>query len=92
MEEAVRDPCWLRNRQNKVICAPVFVDPTALEIIQARTPPARSSFLPPEEGDADSYVNQNGFWRSPTNPNRRAEPYHIVTQVNSVKKSECHPR
>jgi voltage-gated potassium channel Kch len=83
MEEAVRDRIG-KTGKTKVICRSGFpIDPTDLEIISPHT--ARSVIiLPPEEGDADSYVIKTALALT-NSPKRRAEPYHIVTQVNSVR-------
>lgn len=83
MEEAVRDRVG-KTGKTKVICrSGQPIDPTDLEIISPHT--ARSVIiLPPEEGDADSYVIKTALALT-NNPKRRPEPYHIVTQVNSVR-------
>lgn len=58
-------------------------DPTDLEIINPHT--ARSIIiLPPEEGDADSYVIKTTLAVT-NNPNRHPEPYQIVTQVQDER-------
>lgn len=83
MEEAVRDRIG-NTGKTKVICrSGLPIDPTDLEIISPHT--ARSVIiLPPEEGDADSYVIKTALALT-NNPKRRPEPYHIVTQVNSTR-------
>lgn len=83
MEEAVRDRVG-NTGKTKVICRSGFpIDPTDLEIISPHT--ARSVIiLPPEEGDADSYIIKTALALT-NSPKRHPEPYHIVTQVNSVK-------
>lgn len=83
MEEEIRDRIG-RTGNTKIICrsgAPI--DPSELEIISPHT--ARSIIiLPPEEGDADSYVIKTTLALT-NNPNRRAEPYNIVTQILSAR-------
>lgn len=83
MENAIRERLG-RTKNTRVICRRGLpIDPTDLEIISPHT--ARSIIiLPPEEGDADSYVIKTALALT-NNPKRRAEPYHIVTQVNSAK-------
>lgn len=82
MEEEIRDRIG-RTGKTKIICrsgAPI--DPSELEIISPHT--ARSIIiLPPEAGDADSYVIKTTLALT-NNPNRRAEPYNIVTQILSA--------
>jgi ion channel POLLUX/CASTOR len=83
MEEEIRDRVG-ETGKTKVICrsgAPI--DPTELEIVSPHT--ARSIIiLPPEEGDADSYVIKTALALT-NNPNRRAEPYNIVTQIKEPR-------
>jgi voltage-gated potassium channel Kch len=83
MEEEIRDRVGATGK-TKVICrsgAPI--DPTELEIISPHT--ARSIIiLPPEEGDADSYVIKTTLALT-NNPNRRPEPYHVVTQISDER-------
>jgi voltage-gated potassium channel Kch len=83
MEEAIRDRVG-KTGKTKIICrSGLPIDPTDLEIISPHT--ARSVIiLPPEEGDADSYIIKTALALT-NSPKRRAEPYQIVTQVNSVK-------
>ncbi len=73
-----------KTGKTKVICRSGFpADPTELEIISPHT--ARSIIiLPPDEGDADSYIIKVALALT-NNPNRRPEPYHIVTQIKDVK-------
>jgi voltage-gated potassium channel Kch len=86
MEEEIRDRVG-DTKKTKVICRSGFpIDPTDLEIISPHT--ARSVIiLPPEEGDADSYVIKTALALT-NSPKRREEPYRIVTQVNSVKNRD----
>lgn len=83
MEEAIRDRVG-KTGKTKVICrSGLPIDPTDLEIISPHN--ARSVIiLPPEEGDANSYIIKTALALT-NSPNRRAEPYQIVTQVNAVK-------
>jgi ion channel POLLUX/CASTOR len=49
--------------------------------LAARTPPRSIIVLPPESGDPDSYVIKTVLAIT-NNPNRRVEPYRIVTQIH----------
>lgn len=83
MEHAIRDRTS-HTKNTRVICrsgAPT--DLAKLEIVSLRT--ARSVIvLPPEEGDADSYVIKTVLALTHS-PKRRAEPYHIVTQIKDAR-------
>jgi len=83
MEEEVRDRVG-KTGKTKVICrSGMPIDPTDLEIVSPHT--ARSIIvLPPEEGDADSYVIKTTLALT-NNPNRRPEPYNIVTQIRNAR-------
>jgi len=87
MENAIRHRLG-HTKNTRVICRSGFpIDPTDLEIISPHT--ARAVIiLPPEEGDADSYVIKTALALT-NNPKRRAEPYRIVTQVNSAKNLDA---
>jgi voltage-gated potassium channel Kch len=84
MEEEIRERVGPTGK-TKVICrsgAPI--DPTELEIISPHTARAIIIILPPEAGDPDSYVIKTALALT-NNPNRRAEPYHIVTQISDQR-------
>ena len=86
MENAVRERLG-STKNTRVICrSGLPIDPTDLEIVSPHN--ARSVIiLPPEEGDADSYVIKTALALT-NNPNRRPEPYHIVTEIQDPKNLE----
>jgi len=83
MEQAIRDRIP-DTKNTRVICrsgAPI--DPTDLEIVSPHT--ARSVIiLPPQDGDADSYVIKTVLALT-NHPKRRAGPYHITTQIKDPR-------
>lgn len=73
-------------KNTKVICRSGSpIDPTDIEIVSPHT--ARSIIVLPQSKDADAHVIKCVLALT-NNPNRRAEPYHIVTQVRSPKNLE----
>ncbi len=83
MEDEIRERIEVKGR-TRIICrngSPI--DPTDLEIAN---PHAAKSIivLPPENGDPDTDVIKTVLAIT-NNPNRRAEPYHIVTQIRNEK-------
>ena len=83
MEEAIRDRVGATGKTTVICRSGLPIDPTELEIISPHT--ARAIIiLPPEEGDADSYVIKTALALT-NNPNRRAEPYNIVTQIKEPR-------
>lgn len=83
MEEEIRTRVGPTGK-TKVICrSGQPIDPSEIEIVSPHT--ARSVIiLPPEEGDADSCVIKTVLALT-NNPKRRAEPYHIVTQISDAR-------
>ncbi len=83
MEEEIRDRVGATGK-TKIICrSGTPIDPSDLEIISPHS--ARSIIiLPPEEGDADSYVIKTTLALT-NNANRRPEPYNIVTQIRNAR-------
>jgi voltage-gated potassium channel Kch len=81
MEDALRGRVP-DTKNTRLICRsgkPMDLDD--LEIVSPHT--ARSIIiLPPEENDPDSYVIKT-ILAIVNNPNRRKDPYHIVTQINT---------
>ena len=75
------------TKNTRVICRSGSpIDPTDLEIANPYT--ARAIIiLPPEEGDPDSIVIKT-ILALTNNPNRRPEPYHIVTQISAGRNLE----
>ena len=85
MEEEIRARVGAASQgKTVVICrSGQPIDPSELEIVSPHT--ARSIIvLPPEEGDADSCVIKTVLALT-NNPNRHAEPYHIVTQISDPR-------
>ena len=83
MEEEIRERVGATGKTRVICRSGAPIDPTELEIISPHT--ARSVIiLPPEEGDADSYVIKPALALT-NNPKRRAEPYNIVTQIKEPR-------
>src|SRR5215216_4935147 len=83
MEDEIRERIEIKGK-TRIICrngSPI--DPTDLEIAN---PHAAKSIivLPPENSDPDTDVIKTVLAIT-NNPNRRAEPYHIVTQIRNEK-------
>ena len=79
MEDEIRDRVG-KTKNTRVVCRtgdPIDIDD--LELVNPHE--ARSIIvLPPEEGDADSRVIKT-ILALTNNPNRRKEPYHIVSRM-----------
>ncbi len=85
MEDEIRDRVP-DMKNTKVICRSGSpIDPTDIEIVSPHT--ARSIIVLPKGKDPDSYVIKCVLALT-NNPNRRAEPYHVVTQVRDPKNLE----
>jgi voltage-gated potassium channel Kch len=86
MEDELRERIEVKGK-TRIICrngSPI--DPTDLEIASPQT--AKSIIvLPPETGDPDSDVIKTVLAIT-NNPNRRPEPYHIVTQIRNEKNMD----
>ncbi len=83
MEDELRDRVETVGR-TKVICRSGSpIDMTDIEIASPHD--AKSIIvLPPEDDDPDSYVIKTVLALT-NNPNRRLEPYHIVTQIRDPR-------
>ena len=83
MEDEMRERVESRGK-TRIICrngSPI--DPNDLEIVNPQE--AKSIIvLPPENSDPDTDVIKTVLAIT-NNPNRRAEPYHIVTQIRDAK-------
>jgi ion channel POLLUX/CASTOR len=83
MEDEIRERVKVRGR-TRIICrngSPI--DPNDLEIASPHT--AKSFIvLPPENSDPDTDIIKTVLAIT-NNPNRRADPYHIVTQIRHEK-------
>ncbi len=86
MEDEIRARVAARG-STRIICRSGNpIDLTDLEIASPHS--ARSIIiLPPESGDPDSAVIKTALAIT-NNPNRRKEPYHIVTQIQDPKNME----
>jgi voltage-gated potassium channel Kch len=86
MEDEIRERVQVKGR-TRIICrngSPI--DPTDLEI--ANPHEAKSIIvLPPENSDPDTDVIKTVLAIT-NNPNRRKEPYHIVTQIRNEKNMD----
>jgi len=86
MEDEIRERVEIKGK-TRIICrngSPI--DPNDLEIT---SPHAAKSIivLPPENSDPDTDVIKTVLAIT-NNPNRRAEPYHIVTQIRNAKNMD----
>jgi voltage-gated potassium channel Kch len=86
MEDEIRERIEVKGK-TRIICrngSPI--DPSDIEIASPHR--AKSIIvLPPEAGDPDTDVIKTVLAIT-NNPNRRAEPYHIVTQIRSEKNMD----
>jgi voltage-gated potassium channel Kch len=85
MEDEIRDRIS-DTKNTKVICRSGNpIDLTDLEIASPHT--ARSIIILAEGADPDTHVIKSVLAIT-NNPNRRAEPYHIVTQIRDPKNMD----
>ncbi len=85
MEDAIRERIP-DTKNTRVICRSGSpIDLTDLEIAGPHT--ARSIVILPEGDDPDTHVIKSVLALT-NNPNRRAEPYHIVTQIRDPKNMD----
>jgi len=85
MEDAIREHIP-DTRTTRVICRSGSpIDLTDIEIVSPHT--ARSIIVLPEGGDPDTHVIKSVLALT-NSPNRRAEPYHIVTQIRDPKNMD----
>jgi ion channel POLLUX/CASTOR len=86
MEDEIKERVGVKGK-TRIICrngSPI--DPNDLEITSPHV--AKSIIvLPPENSDPDTDVIKTVLAIT-NNPNRRAEPYHIVTQIRNVKNMD----
>ncbi|HEU4744104.1 MAG TPA: NAD-binding protein, partial [Anaerolineales bacterium] len=86
MEDEIRERVEVKGK-TRIICrngSPI--DPNDLEITSPHS--AKSIIvLPPENNDPDTDVIKTVLAIT-NNPNRRAEPYHIVTQIRNAKNMD----
>lgn len=86
MEDEIRERVEVKGK-TRIICrngSPI--DPNDIEIASPHN--AKSIIvLPPENGDPDTDVIKTVLAIT-NNPNRRAEPYHVVTQIRNAKNMD----
>ncbi|MBN1453740.1 MAG: NAD-binding protein [Anaerolineales bacterium] len=86
MEEKIRERIQLRGTTRVIVRSGDPIDLNDLELGSPHT--ARSIIvLPPENDDPDSNVIK-AILALTNNPNRRKEPYHIVTQIRNRKNMD----
>jgi voltage-gated potassium channel Kch len=86
MEDELRERVEIKGK-TRIICRNgIPIDPNDLEIT---SPHAAKSIivLPPENSDPDTDVIKTVLAIT-NNPNRRTEPYHIVTQIRNPKNMD----
>ena len=86
MEDEIRERVELKGK-TRIICrngSPI--DPNDIEITSPHSAKA-IIVLPPESSDPDTDVIKTVLAIT-NNPNRRAEPYHIVTQIRNPKNMD----
>ncbi len=86
MEDEIRARVERRGRTRIICRSGNPIDMTDLEIANPHTAKA-IIILPPEGDDPDSQVVKT-ILALTNNPDRRAEPYHIVTQIHDPKNME----
>jgi len=86
MEEQIRERVETRGSTRVIVRSGNPIDLNDLELGSPHS--ARSIIiLPPESDDPDSYVIKTVLAIT-NNPNRRQEPYHIVTQIRNRKNMD----
>jgi voltage-gated potassium channel Kch len=83
MEDEIRERVQVRGKTRMICRSGSPIDPNDLEIAG----PHRAKViivLPPETNDPDTDVIKTVLAIT-NNPNRRAEPYHIITQIRDAK-------
>lgn len=86
MEDDIRERVQARGKTRIICRSGSPIDPNDLEIAS----PHRAKViivLPPENNDPDTDVIKTVLAIT-NNPNRRAEPYHIVTQIRDAKNMD----
>ena len=83
MEDEIHERVEVKGKTRLICRSGNPIDPNDLEITSPQS--AKSIIvLPPENSDPDTDVIKTVLAIT-NNPNRRAEPYHIVTQIRDVK-------
>jgi ion channel POLLUX/CASTOR len=86
MEDEIRERVRIRGKTRIICRSGSPIDPNDLEIT---SPHAAKSIivLPPENSDPDTDVIKTTLAIT-NNPNRRPDPYHIVTQIRNTKNMD----
>ncbi|HEX9330733.1 MAG TPA: NAD-binding protein [Anaerolineales bacterium] len=86
MEDEIRERVEVKGKTRIICRSGSPIDPNDLEIT---SPHAAKSIivLPPENSDPDTDVIKTVLAIT-NNPNRRAEPYHVVTQIRDAKNMD----
>ena len=85
MEDAIRERIPDTKNTNVICRSGSPIDLTDIEIVSPHT--ARSIVVLPEGSDPDTHVIKSVLALT-NSPNRRAEPYHIVTQIRDPKNMD----
>ena len=86
MEDEIRERVEVKGKTRMICRNGSPIDPNDLEITSPHS--AKSIIvLPPENNDPDTDVIKTVLAIT-NNPNRRAEPYHIVTQIRHAKNMD----
>ncbi len=85
MEDAIREHIPDTGNTRLICRSGSPIDLTDLEIVSPHT--ARSIIVLPEGNDPDTHVIKTVLALT-NSPNRRAEPYHIVTQIRDPKNMD----
>jgi voltage-gated potassium channel Kch len=86
MEDEIRERVEVKGRTRIICRSGSPIDPNDLEITSPHS--AKSIIvLPPENSDPDTDVIKTVLAIT-NNPRRRAEPYHIVTQIRNTKNMD----
>jgi ion channel POLLUX/CASTOR len=83
MEDEIRERLEVRGRTRIICRSGNPIDPTDLEIASPHT--AKSIIILPSENDAPDADVIKTVLAITNNPNRRAEPYHIVTPIRNER-------
>src|SRR5690349_18344666 len=86
MEDEIKERVEIKGKTRIICRSGSPIDPNDLEITSPHS--AKSIIvLPPENNDPDTDVIKTVLAIT-NNPNRRAEPYHIVTQIRNPKNMD----
>ncbi len=83
MEDEIRERVEIRGKTRIICRSGSPIDPTDLEIASPHT--AKSIIILPSENDSPDADVIKTVLAITNNPNRRADPYHIVTQIRNER-------